>query len=66
VELLTDRLSGLKVLAGEVLQAENQGLASDRLLNDIRMDCELIAYRGSDEIGAVGIKSFLYQQIDLS
>jgi len=53
VELLPSRLHRFQIPTGEVLQAENQGLASGRLLDDLGVRCKVGADSGADEIGAV-------------
>ena len=46
-----------EICAGVVPQTEVQTFARGRLLDDVGVTLELIADRGSDEIGAVRIKS---------
>jgi hypothetical protein len=47
-------------------QTEIQALSDGRLLHDIRMAFELIAYGCPDEVGPVGIEPFLNHQVDVA
>ena len=48
-----------------MLQTEHQRLTRHCALDHLRVRGELIADRRANEVGAVGIKAFLHQQIDL-
>src|ERR1700730_4683603 len=42
------------------------GVPHDRLLDCIRVIGELVADRGPDEVGTIGVESFVHQQIDMA
>src|SRR5436305_8866949 len=44
-------------------QAQVEFLSGHRALDHIRMAIQLIANRGPDEVGAIGVKPVLHQQI---
>jgi hypothetical protein len=57
---------GFKVSAGEAPQTQFEPMARDRLLDRFALTFELGANGGADEVRAIGVKSFLDQEIDLS
>ena len=60
------RLHRFELVAAIAPQAELQSVADDRLLDRVGMGGELVADRGPDEIGAVGVESFPHQEIDVA
>jgi hypothetical protein len=65
LEGLAGGLDRFHVPASVLLQAEHQGPACHRLADHVGVGGKLVAGRGADEIRTVGIKAFLYQQVDL-
>src|SRR5687767_14648578 len=55
----------LEVLPGIALQAEHHLASRNAALEDVTMRKKLVADRGADEVGAVGIEPVLDQQIDV-
>ena len=55
----------LEVGTTEVLQAQHKGAAGDGPLDLVGVNGQLIADRGSDQVGAVRIEPLLHQEIDL-
>ena len=55
-----------EILAGVVQQAELQALAGHRPFGRLAVAVELIADRGADEVGAVGVEAFLHHQVDVA
>ena len=55
-----------KVGASEPPQTQLESVARDRLPDRLTLAFKLGANGGADEIRAIGIKSFLHQEIDLS
>ena len=48
------------------MQAEHQRPPCDGLPDHLGVDAQLVADRRADQIGAVGVETFLYQQVDLA
>src|SRR4029079_12785554 len=66
VQLLTGGLHGFQIRPGVMPQAEFERVAHDALLDLVAMGRKLVADRRADEVGAVGVKPFLDQQIDMA
>ncbi len=66
VQHLSGTPHGFEILAAEVPQTKIETAPSRGLLHHIRMAFELVADCGSDEVGAVGVKSFAHHQVDLT
>ena len=66
VKRLAGRLQGLQVLPAVLTQAEVELVPSNGLLDGVAVAIELIADRCSDEVGAVGIKTLLHQEVDVA
>ena len=49
-----------------MLQAQHQRLARDHLLQRVGVAAELVADGGANEVCAVAIEAFVYQQVDLA
>ena len=47
-------------------EAEFERAPRDRLLDGIGVASELVADRGADEVGAIGVKAFPHQEIDMA
>jgi len=58
------RLNGFEVPAGEGPQAQFEGQARSGFLRDILMPRQLIADRGTNEVGAIGIEAVADQKVD--
>src|SRR5215212_3419709 len=65
LQRLTSITHQLQVTAGVVLQPEHQRLARYRLPDILGVRRQLVANGSSDEVCAVGVETFLYQQIYL-
>jgi len=65
VQLLSRRTQSLEILAGVPLQSEHQRATRHCLLQSIAVSTQLAADGCSDEIGAIGVETFLHEQIDL-
>src|SRR6478736_3504043 len=66
VKRLAGRLHGLQVLPAVLAQAEVELVPSNGLLDGVAVAIELIADRRSDEVGAVGVKTLLHQEVDVA
>ncbi len=55
-----------QIRAAYVLQAEHKRSSGDGALDDFGMDAQLVADRGADQVGAVGVEALLHQEIDLT
>ncbi len=66
LQRLVRSLQGTQIVRAEMLEAEHQHLARDHLLHGFRVDAELIANGRADEVGAVAVKTFSDQQINVA
>ncbi|MCY1551627.1 hypothetical protein D9M68_879700 [compost metagenome] len=51
--------------AAQVLQTQHEHAACHRLAQRVRVRGEQVAHGGADQVGAVGIKALLHQQVHL-
>ncbi len=56
----------LQIRAAIESRSKFEGLPRDRIFHGIRMGGELVADCGPDQVGAIGVKPFVNQQIDTS
>src|SRR3982751_6336888 len=64
VHLLSRRLETLELRPAPVLQAERQSAPGHRLLERVRVDGDLVAHSGSNQVAAVRIEAFLDEEGD--
>src|SRR5262245_8985890 len=63
VQFFTGRSDRLQIRSGEVAESELQRMPPNRFLDFLPMPRKLVADRRPNEVGTVGIESFLNQQI---
>lgn len=63
---LAARARSFQILARIVVNSEHQRAPAHRLPQCLGVRCDLIAYRGADQIGPVRVKTFAHQKIDMS
>ena len=66
VEPATLRLHRLQFCAADAPETEFERAPHDRLLDRVRVGGELVADRGANEVGAIGIEAFAHQEIDMA
>nr|WP_242512267.1 hypothetical protein [Pseudolysobacter antarcticus] len=66
IQHLSLRLHAFKFTATNIVQAENQRPARYGSFDFFAMHRKLITNGGADQIGAIGIKSFLHQKVNLT
>ena len=65
LQRLARRLHGLELRAAKALQPQHQHLAGHHLAHGVVLGGQLVADGGADEVGAVGVKAFGHQQVDM-
>jgi hypothetical protein len=66
LKFLSSRAHCLKVFSRVALQPKRRGFTSHCLLDHFGMGRKLVADRRADEVGAIGIKALLHQEVDLA